>query len=58
MVEIVEDEIPEDIQETDQFDEAESDDPICAVEDALDSHGQFRREADGTLKFEEFLKFK
>ena len=43
MVEL-EDEIPEEIELPDIFDENESDNPLCAVEDALDSYGKFRRE--------------
>ena len=57
MVEI-EDEIPEEIEMPDLFDENESENPLCAVEDALDAYGQFRRQADGTLPFEDFLALK
>ena len=39
MVEIIDDDIPEEIEELDQFDDAESENPMCAVEDALDSYG-------------------
>ena len=58
MVEI-EDEIQEDIIVPDLFDDdKESENPLCAVEDALDTYGRFERLPDGTLGFEDFLAFK
>ena len=57
MVEI-EDEIPEDIVLPDLFDDNESENPLCALEDALDTYGRFRIQADGTLDFEDFLALK
>ena len=51
-------EIPEEIEEAGTYDEDESDNPMFAVEDALDAHGLFRRQADGTLEFDEFLTLK
>ena len=57
MVEI-EDEIPEEIELPDTYEENESENPICAVEDALDSYGRIRLEADGTVNFEDFLALK
>ena len=61
MVELVQNEedlIVEDIVTADLFDETESDNPIFAVEDALDAYGRVCREADGTLAFDDFLAVK
>lgn len=56
---VIEDQlIDEDIVVPDLFDESESDNPILAVEDAIDSYGRFGKEADGTLCFEDFLVLK
>ena len=57
MVEI-EDEIPEEIELPDTFEDNESENPLCAVEDALDAYGRIRREADGIVNFEDFLALK
>ena len=53
-----EEEIAEEIETPDLFDENESDDPIFAVEDALDSYGQMRKQEDGLLGYEDFLVLK
>ena len=57
MVEI-EDEIPEEIVLPDTYDENESENPLCAVEDALDAYGRIGRQADGTLNYDDFLALK
>ena len=52
-------EIAEEIETPDLFDENESDNPMLAVEDALDSYGVFRRDADGAFaNFDDFLAFR
>ena len=53
-----EDDIAEEIEMPDTFEDTESENPICAVEDALDAHGNFPRQADGTLHFDDFLTLK
>ena len=53
-----EDEIAEEIVTADIFDDTESDNPIFAVEDAIDSYGSFGRNKDGTLCFEDFMVLK
>lgn len=42
----------------DLFDDNESENPMLAVEDAIDTYGRFGRESDGTLCFEDFMVLK
>ena len=50
--------IDEEIETPDLFDENESDNPLIAVEDALDSYGPMSRQQDGTLQYADFLALK
>ena len=52
------DDIAEEIEIADIFDDTESDNPMFAVEDAIDTYGSFGRNKDGTLCFEDFLVLK
>ena len=54
----LEDDIAEEITEPDTYDEGESDNPMTAVEDAIDTYGRFPREPDGSVEFDHFLALK